>query len=149
MGRQGKRNLFTVNEHRICKTCPGVRNLQNSVKIIRFPNTSVSFCCNTPYNNRGGCHCCMVKAIPIKEISPPKVAKSLLRPDIYGRSVLTWQGVQAFPKTTEITVLVSTGSGCTVLQSSPHWPMLEGCCFSCTVPSQTQMSTQAVSSYTS
>lgn len=23
MGRQGKRNLFTVNEHRICKTCPG------------------------------------------------------------------------------------------------------------------------------
>lgn len=102
----------------------------------------------------------MVKAIPIKEISPPKVAKRLLRPDIYGRSALTRQGVQAFPKTKEITLLASTGSGSTVLQSSSHWlvtlallsslclshwPMLEGCCFSCIVPSQIQMSTQAVS----
>lgn len=52
--RQGKTNAFTVNEHRIYKPCLGVWNLQNSVKIIRFPNTSVSFCCHTLVETEAG-----------------------------------------------------------------------------------------------
>lgn len=152
--RQGLTNLFNyhANEYRKFKIYPEVWNLQNSFKIVRFLS-SVSFCCNGPIKTEVGVHCYMMKAIPIKKKTTQKQLKGCWDQICMGgcpdmTSCTSIAEVKDNPSHPECLYhsleFVLLAYKCLLTPVSFHQPMPRGCCVSHTVPSQIQMSTQAV-----